>query len=131
MAELLIDNMRLPKNLYGAHVIIKPNGDVQDYLNGAVFAKATQLPSHGRLIDADELMKKIREEADYPSHEWCTAIDQIRNAPTIVEASDKTEIPTRNRICPYYQGTCDLDEDIVCYCSSSYEMCDKYREANK
>lgn len=33
------------------------------------------------------------------------------------------------RICPHYQGVCCLDDDIVCYCSSHYEMCDKYKEA--
>ncbi len=42
---------------------------------------------HGRLGDLDALERKVIEEADYPSYEWCTAIDQIRNAPTILEAN--------------------------------------------
>lgn len=81
MADLLIRGMKLPKNLYGAHIIIKPNGVVQDYMNGAVFAKAIELPEHGRLIDADELEASdailIGEDA------W----NMVHNAPTVLEAN--------------------------------------------
>lgn len=89
MAELLIDNMRLPKNLYEAHIIIKPNGDVQDYLNGAVFAKAIELPPHGRLIDADKLLAE-RKKKSHDGWEWEQAYlrSAINSAPTIVEATD-------------------------------------------
>lgn len=42
---------------------------------------------HGRLIDADTLMKKVRETADFPSYEWCKAIECLEEAPTVLEAS--------------------------------------------
>ena len=38
--------------------------------------------------------------------------------------------PSGNHTCPYYQGVCGLDDDFLCYCHSSYEMCDTYKEAN-
>ena len=43
---------------------------------------------HGRLIDVDGLMKKVREEADFPSYEWSKAIECLEEAPTIVEATE-------------------------------------------
>lgn len=47
-----------------------------------------ELPDkYGRLIDADELMKKVRQEADFPSYEWCKAIECLEDASTVLEAS--------------------------------------------
>lgn len=91
--------------------------------------KSINIPSkYGRLIDADELYKVVS------SMDKCSmskVLEYILDAPTILEASNKTETPRKARICPHYQGVCGLDEDIVCYQSSSYEMCVKYREAGK
>ena len=108
--------------------------------NGVIF-KRVKKESHGRLIDADELLKKVREKADFPSEEWCKAIECIENAPTVLEASTSpsgfcnTEgcgntkpdmSKAQNHICPYYQGVCSLDENILCYCEHHYEMCEKF-----
>lgn len=93
MAELLIDNMRLPKNLYGVHVIIKPNGDVQDYLNGAVFAKAIQLQPHGELKDMKMIEKTICEYLGIKDISCLTPAERsvyncICYTPNAVEATD-------------------------------------------
>ena len=88
--DILIKNMNLPKT-DSVTVRIYANGNVDLLLKGTnyrlVDAEAISIPEHGRLGDLDALENKVIEEADYPSHELCTAIDQIRNAPTIVEAS--------------------------------------------
>lgn len=47
--------------------------------------------NHGRMINADELLMKVREKADFPSEEWCKAIECIENAPTVFEASKERE----------------------------------------
>ena len=51
--------------------------------------KSINIPDkHGRLGDLDELERKVIEEADFPSYELSRAVYQMRNAPTIVEASN-------------------------------------------
>lgn len=91
MSDFLIKGIELSKIYNNPTILmILPDGTVKQQ-NGTFFintgSKATEIKPHGRLGDLDALEKKVIEEADYPSYEWCTAIDQIRNAPTIVEAS--------------------------------------------
>ena len=76
MSEILIKGMSMPKsNLpYGAHIIIKPNGDVVDYLNGSVFAKAVALPPHGDLCDRDFIKNNGIS---------------LNDAPTVIPASEE------------------------------------------
>lgn len=87
MAEILINNMKLPKNLYGAHIIIKPNGDVQDYLNGAIFAKAIELQPRGDLIDRSSLLKAFEKKIMEGSITVMDIFRIIDDEPTAVEAS--------------------------------------------
>lgn len=90
MSEILIKGMKFPKNRYGAHIIIKPNGDVQDYLNGAIFAKAIKLPEHEELIDRQALINVAEDwmashTAIFTFRDFLRLID---NVPTIVEANN-------------------------------------------
>ena len=100
MADLLIRGLKLPKTLYGAHIIIKPNGDVQDYLNGAVFAKAIELPPHGRMIDCDVLCKALLEAWHTSDKKAEAVISEVISSvitplvsmiPTVVEASNGSD----------------------------------------
>ena len=89
MADILIKNIEIPRNT-PSRIYLFPNGTVN--LNGEdIDAKAIELPPHGRLGDLDALERKVIEEADYPSYEWSRAIDQIRNEPTVLEASNGTD----------------------------------------
>jgi len=133
--DILIKNIKMPKEIQCCYTIY-PNGKVIIHWDGIVLgeAKAIELPPYGRLIDADELEKATEKLVVCDSYEYTIAHEMVKKllkmAPTVLEASNKAEIPRKARICPHYQGVCGLDEDIVCYCSSSYEMCDKYKETD-
>lgn len=43
---------------------------------------------HGRLIDANELVKHCREE-DEMFGDWVVDVRRIHNAPTVIEAEDR------------------------------------------
>ena len=79
MADILIKGLALPKKGDSLMIYVFPSGTV-DYkgFHEADTHKTTaiELPPHGRLIDADEL------PILYPS---------IKNAPTIVEASNGSD----------------------------------------
>ena len=84
--DILIKGMKMPKG-GTLTLVVHPNGDVYlgDVLKDIKIGKAIELPPHGRLGDLDALEKKVIEKADFPSYEWCTAIEQIRNAPIVLE----------------------------------------------
>lgn len=130
MSDILIKGMEMPKegNVY---LIIGEDGVVSEKIGSMyhVTTEAIELPPHGDLIDKNEL--SIIGITDYKLEgHTVVEFEDVLNAPVILEATKKTDTPRKTHICPYYQGVCVLDEDIVCYCSSSYGMCDKYREAN-
>lgn len=89
-----------------------------------------ELPeNHGRIVDLDRVLDWLANDKRCFSMAMTSKIKKaLSDAPTILEASNKTETPRKACICPHYQGVCGLDEDIVCYCSSSYEKCEKYKE---
>lgn len=131
MADILIKGLTLPKDRKRLTVTLFSNGDVA-VSSGRVdlYTKAIELPSHGDLIDRNEL--PIIGITDYKLEgHTVVEFEDVLNAPVILEASNKKETSIKARICPHYQGVCGLDEDFVCYCSMSYEFCDKYREASK
>ena len=86
MSDILLKGMKMPKG-GTLTLVVHPNGDVYlgDVLKDIKIGKAIELPPHGRLGDLDALEKKVIEKADFPSYEWCTAIEQIRNAPIVLE----------------------------------------------
>ena len=139
MADILIPKVDLPKNQDFIVITVLSDGfakieTVKDNCIEMRTSKAIELPPHGDLKDANELEKAAEKMAVCDSYEYTIAHEMVKKlleiAPTVLEASNKTETPREARICPYYQGVCGLDEDIICYCSSSYEMCDKYRKAS-
>ncbi len=129
MAEILIPNIDLPTE-ERIQLSIYPDGTVINHSTLKVEksrSKAIELPPHGDLKDGWVLFSLFERELG------SSVIGQriknlIVNSPTIVEASATT--PSKNHICPYYQGVCGLDEDILCYRHNSYEMCYTYKEAS-
>lgn len=103
--SVYIQDMEMPKEM--RTLTIFPNGYVAVYNSFDTFineTKAIQIPPHGRLIDADELMKTLRitgmdcEKCVWSNHTaFCTrgpyfidACCAIECAPTIIPA-DKEE----------------------------------------
>lgn len=90
--SILIEGIELPKeNQRGLWVVIHADGTVE-YASGdegwkTLKQAAYPVPPHGRLIDADALLKKIRcrsldEHGEYLL--WYVGEDDIKNAPTII-----------------------------------------------
>lgn len=90
--SVLIKGMEMPQNL-GVSVTIYPDGRVIRYLGyGAKeqLGTAAPVPPHGRLIDADALIKLL-DNCMFPSDMVTTrAVSMARNwlidAPTIIES---------------------------------------------
>ena len=79
MSDILIRGMEMPKYL-GTNLTIYPDGRVCKFENGEeVVAEATEVPTHGRLIDADVLYRKCGSF----SH------DDLRIAKTVIPASEE------------------------------------------
>ena len=80
MSSILIKGVKMPID---APVIIKicPDGSVSRVHEGVV-AKAVPVPPHGRLIDADALVRDngIKEIPEY--------YEVVRDAPTIIPAEE-------------------------------------------
>lgn len=49
------------------------------------------VPPHGRLIDADALLKPKNQHVDVHSNEWYVELRTIEDAPTIIEAEEGEE----------------------------------------
>lgn len=95
MADLLIKGMKMP--IEGEAVVLvlsKENGimmaEVDEYC-GAVY-EAVPISPHGRLIDADELLKRKGDCYDYEGHLlYAVGTGDIMLAPTVIEASEGGE----------------------------------------
>jgi hypothetical protein len=90
MADILISGIGMPKEGQMLYIDIYPDGKVaHDFdLSCKQIATAVSVPSHGRLIDADALLKDVREHsesyfAEDFAHEW------VDVAPTIIPASKR------------------------------------------
>ena len=95
MADLLIKGMEMP--IEGEAVVLvlsKENGimmaEVDEYC-GAVY-EAVPISPHGRLIDADELLKRKGDCYDHDGHLlYAVGTGDIMLAPTVIEASEDGE----------------------------------------
>ena len=95
MADLLIKGMKMP--IEGDAVVLvlsKENGimmaEVDEYC-GAVY-EAVPISPHGRLIDADELLKRKGDCYDHDGHLlYAVGTGDIMLAPTVIEASEDGE----------------------------------------
>ena len=100
--SILIRDMEMPPQGEFKHIRIYENGEVTVEVDTgkevyeAVIANAIPIPPHGRLIDADALKDKPvpingvwddeRNVFRYYPPTYMQAIDEIVNAPTIIEA---------------------------------------------
>jgi hypothetical protein len=66
----------------------KENGKFE-YLDNEDIAKAVPVPKHGRLIEADALLRGCKRiEGKYATREFAFSQSAIENAPTILEAEE-------------------------------------------
>lgn len=92
---VLIKGIEMPPDIEGAEVIIhiKPDGTVFDMRGVHLQAQAVEVPTpHGRLIDADELMKVVYSELSYGEEAlWAMIFCDgfIGPAPTVIEAEEE------------------------------------------
>jgi len=84
--SILIKGMEMPKvsGVYSLDLYVEETCQVQN-LDGAAF-EAIEVPSHGRLIDADALMKKSML-LEFSGQRWVQKVD-IVCAPTVIEAEE-------------------------------------------
>lgn len=90
MNDILIRGMEMPKAL-GKTITIYPNGMVRVWVNNKgsgelLEQRAIPVPGHGRLVDADALIKKI-PVVSYEIYENIRTL--LESAPTIIPADDK------------------------------------------
>ena len=87
MSDLLIKNMYMPTDDV-LRIEIYPDGKVRRIVGWAISEKrdstAVEVPPHGRLIDADELIEKVLD-GDRPN--YGTVVRFIQEAPVILEAT--------------------------------------------
>lgn len=102
--SVLIKGTELPKD-HVRVLVLHPDGRAIDEWGNTY--QASLLPPHGRLIDADELMKEFEKaqrtmqqhgqeyscsflsSSQEISTEWYCVEDMLDNAPTIIPADDK------------------------------------------
>ena len=97
--SVLIKGMKMPPNClscrflemssaYGDFCVLRKK-TVKDFNSRLKICPLTELQSHGRLIDADELLNDLITE-DYKEHPFCYPCGEIvravKNAPVILEA---------------------------------------------
>lgn len=101
MAEILIKNMEMPKDMSNPlHISIFSNGSVWITHEGKTEAKAQELPPHGRLGDLDALAENIKDvycndckrfKVMCKACKYGDILYEIEDAPTVIEASKETE----------------------------------------
>lgn len=86
MADILIKGLDMPTKGNPLTVLIYPDGTAtwKDHEYQAV-----PVPPHGRLIDANELVKPKNQHIDVHSDEWYVEVRTIDSAPTIIPASEE------------------------------------------
>lgn len=77
--SIIITGLEMPSERGSFNLTIKYNGTVLDTETGMQVAEAHELPSHGRLIDADELANSITGVIYH---------SDLRDAPTIIPAEE-------------------------------------------
>ena len=92
MSGIYISGIKMPEKEQLVIFRIWGNGQVERLEGYRPFllygVKATDIPNHGRLIDADALVTV----SHYDDHDVCVVdLDDIINAPTIIPASEEGE----------------------------------------
>lgn len=87
--SIIITGLNMPKERESFNLTIKYNGTVLDTETGMQVAEAHELPTHGRLIDADVLLQGCeRVQNEYAIREYAFSQSAIENAPTIIEGDE-------------------------------------------
>ena len=73
--SIVISGLNMPTERESLNLTIKYNGTVLDTETGMQVAEAHELPPHGRLIDADEVLKWARERDDGGPVNWVDSLD--------------------------------------------------------
>ncbi len=73
--SIIITGLEMPTERESFNLTIKYNGTVLDTETGMQVAEAYELPPHGRLIDADEVLKWARERDDGGPVNWVDSLD--------------------------------------------------------
>lgn len=99
MADVLIRDIEIPKkgnvgiSIYADGLVeICGTGSLSKPIYGTPTTKAIEVPTHGRLIQAEEVKKLLQSGLSLDTYEdqayVCSLIDEI---PTIIEASKERE----------------------------------------
>ena len=97
MTEVLITGIKIPKTGVQAFTIDSEGNVSLGIFENNTVGKAKELPSHGRLVDADanreDFMNTVYYElcSDGDNYRANRIIDEYDNAPTIIEASEERE----------------------------------------
>ena len=90
--SILITDLEMPTERESFNLTIKYNGTVLDTETGIQVAEAYELPPHGRLIDADALMKELEidDSDDRTGAALLMAVflEVLKSAPTIIPAEE-------------------------------------------
>lgn len=96
MADVLIKGMEMPTNCQ--HCLFsdyesrycKAANEYIPMLGHPRFCPLVEVPTHGRLIDADELLKRKGDCYDHEGHLlYAVGTGDIMLAPTVIEASEE------------------------------------------
>ena len=86
---IYIEGLEMPKERENFTLTIKYNGLVFDSETGIQIAEAQEVPSHGRLIDADALAK---DYDGFPVRIDPWVWNELSHAPTIIPASNDAAV---------------------------------------
>ena len=91
--SILIKGMEMPDKMHTIDICRDANGVLQANCgDGTGWHDVVEVPTHGRLIDADELLKRKGDCYDHDGHLlYAVGTGDIMLAPTVIEASEDGE----------------------------------------
>lgn len=89
--SIVIQGINIPKRHYIKGFYIDEDGNILDISRKRIIGKATKLPPHGRLIDADRLLTDRMKSKYYHllNGDIAIPIIDIEHAPTVLEAEEE------------------------------------------
>ena len=84
--SILIKGMEMPIDGNETIIRIQPDGTVLDQYGHHLAITAVPVPPHGRLIDADALIKQVKRDGIRSDPFVRIVCDYFKDAPTIFEA---------------------------------------------